>query len=102
MRDGIVAFEFADAFGDGLVRQLREDFLADMVVHLGQRGEIELRAHHLDELGAQLRFERDEQAGRGRLRAGARPARAAKAVSPASMAAVTSRRKCGSIAPFSS
>ena len=59
--DGIVAFEFADAFGDGLVGQLREDLLADVVVHFGQRGEIELRAHHLDELRAQLRFERDEK-----------------------------------------
>ncbi len=59
--DGVVALKITDAFGHGLVRQFREDLLADVIVHLGQRGEVEFRAHHFDELGPQLRFEGDDQ-----------------------------------------
>src|SRR4029077_12082796 len=56
--DRIVAFEIADAFGHGLVRQLRKNLLADSVVHFGERREIERGPHHLDEFWAQFRFER--------------------------------------------
>ena len=41
--DGVVGIELAHAFGHGLGRQLLEDLLADRVVDLGQRGEIEVR-----------------------------------------------------------
>ena len=40
--DRIVGIEIAHALGDDLGRQLFEDFLADRVVDLGQRGEVEL------------------------------------------------------------
>ena len=63
---GVVGIEVADAFGDGLRRQLFEDFLADRVVDLGERREVELAAHQLDEARAQLRIERlDQVAGVG-------------------------------------
>ena len=72
---GVVGIELAHALGDGLGRQLLEDFLADRVVDLGQRGEVELAAHQLDEARAQFRIERlDQVAGVGLVQfAGQRP-----------------------------
>ena len=64
--DGVVGIELAHAFGDGLRRQLLEDFLADGVVDLGQCGEVEVRAHQRDQARAQRRVERlDDGAGVG-------------------------------------
>ena len=59
--DGVVGIELAHAFGDGLGRQLFEDFLADGVVDLGQRREVEVGAHQLDQARAQFRIERLDQ-----------------------------------------
>src|SRR4029077_12781362 len=63
LEDGhrIIGIELAHAFGHGLGRQLFEDFLADGVIDLGQRGKIEVVPHQLDELGAQIRVERLDQ-----------------------------------------
>ncbi len=66
-------------FGDGLGRQLLEDFLADRVVDLGQRGEVEVVPHQLDQARAQLRIERLDQIADIGLDADRRPARAARA-----------------------
>ena len=45
-------------------RQLFEDLLADGVVDLGQRREVEVRAHQLDQARAQFRIERlEDRAG---------------------------------------
>ena len=63
---GVVGIEVAHALGDGSRRQLLEDFLADRVLDLGERGEIELAAQQLDEAGAQVGVERlDQVAGVG-------------------------------------
>ena len=59
--DRIVGIELAHAFGDGLGRQLFEDFLADGIVDLGQRREVEVVPHEPDQAGAQLRLERLDQ-----------------------------------------
>ena len=45
----IVGFNVAHAFGDGLRRQLVENFLAHRVVYFGERGEIEVDAEQLDQ-----------------------------------------------------
>ena len=64
--DGVVGIELAHALGDGFRRQLFEDFLADGVVDLGQRREVEIRAHQRDQARAQFRIERlDDGAGIG-------------------------------------
>ena len=64
--DGVVGIEIADALGDGLGRQLLEDFLAHRVVDFGQRREVEVLAHQLDELRPQIPVERlDQVAGVG-------------------------------------
>ena len=64
--DGVVGIELAHALGDGFRRQLFEDLLADGVVDLGQRGEVEIRAHQRDQARAQFRIERlDDGAGVG-------------------------------------
>ena len=62
----VVGIEIADALGDGLGRQLFEDFLADRVVDLGERGEVELAAQQFDKARAQVGIERlDQVAGVG-------------------------------------
>jgi hypothetical protein len=60
--DRIVGVELAHALGDGLGFELVEDLFADRVVDLGQRREIEVAAHELDEARAVLRVERLESA----------------------------------------
>ncbi len=63
---GIVGIEVADAVGDGLRRQLLEDFLAHRILDFGERGEVELHAEQLDEARTQLGVERvDQVAGVG-------------------------------------
>ena len=62
----VVGIEVADALGDGLGRQLFEDLLADGILDLGERGEVELAAEQLDEARAQVGIERlDQVAGVG-------------------------------------
>jgi hypothetical protein len=58
----------------------------DETAHFGERREAQSGSHHLDEFWAQFRLER----------------RSEKAEIGVSMAAVTSRGKSGSMAPFSS
>ena len=48
-RDRVVRFEVAHAFGDGGGFKLLEDFLADRIVDLCQRGEVEIRAEQFDQ-----------------------------------------------------
>ena len=52
--------EVAHALGDGRRLELLEDLLADGLVDLGQRGEIEVAAEELDEARAVLGLERLE------------------------------------------
>ena len=59
--DCIVGIEIAHAFGDGFGRQFVEDFLADRIVDFGERREVEVRAHQLDQPRSQLRVERLDQ-----------------------------------------
>ena len=54
--DGIVGFEFANTFGDRFRLELLEDFLANGVVDLVQRREVEIRAGHFDKAYTVLRF----------------------------------------------
>ena len=64
--DRVVGIELAHALGDGLGRQLFEDLLAHRVVDFGQRREVEVAAHQLDQLRPQLGIERlDQVAGVG-------------------------------------
>ena len=59
--DGVVGFELANALGDRLGLELLEDFLADGVVDLVQRGEVEIRAGQLHEADAVLGVEGRDQ-----------------------------------------
>ncbi len=62
----IVGIEIADAFGDDLGGNLVEDLLADRVVNLGQRGEVELAPQQLDKARPELAIKRlDQVAGVG-------------------------------------
>ena len=64
--DRIVGIEVAHALGDGLGLQFFEDLLAHRVVDFGERREVEVLAHQLDELRAQILIERlDQVAGVG-------------------------------------
>ena len=81
MCDGVVGIEIADAFGDGLRRQLLEDFLAHRVVDLGQRGEVEIAAQQFDEAAAAARDRAPRSDRRCRTRAGRRPDRVRPAAS---------------------
>ena len=58
---GIVGIELAHAFGHRLGRQFCEDLFADGIFDLGQRREIEVASHQLDQLGTQLGLERLDQ-----------------------------------------
>ena len=64
-RDEVVLFdgveEGAHAFGDDLVRKLFKNFLANRVVDFGQRGEVEILAHQLDERAPLVRQQRFDQ-----------------------------------------
>ena len=57
-RHRVVGFDLAHAFRHFLRRQVLEDFLAHRVIHLGERGEIEVDAEQFDETRAALGFER--------------------------------------------
>ena len=74
--DRVVGIEVAHALGDGLGRQLLEDFLADRVVDLGQRREVERAPSARSGAGAGPgRAPRSDR--RDRPRAARRPSRAA-------------------------
>ncbi len=65
--DRVIIFEILHAFGDGAGRQLFEDFIADLIFDFGQRREIEIMPHQLDELRAKLMVkpgDQDAQIGR--------------------------------------
>ena len=59
--DRVVGIEVAHALGDGRGLEILEDFLADRLVHLGQRREVEGGAQQLDQARAVLRLEGLEQ-----------------------------------------
>ena len=59
--DGVVGFQFANALRDRLRLEFLEDFLADGVVDLVQRREVEIGAGQLDELDPVLGFEAADQ-----------------------------------------
>ncbi len=62
----VVGIEIADALGDDLGGNLVENFLANRVVDLGQRGEVELAPQQLDKARPELALERlDQVAGVG-------------------------------------
>ena len=65
--DRVVGIEPFDRRGDLLVRHVLDDLLADRIVDLGQRGEVELVAHEADELRTLLRLKRDQQIAELRL-----------------------------------
>ena len=46
--DGVVAFEVAHAFDEGLDREFVEDFLAGRFADLHQGRKVEVRAHQFD------------------------------------------------------
>jgi hypothetical protein len=56
--DRVIGVELAHALGDGLGFQFLEDLLAHGVVDFGERREVEVGAHQLDELGARVGIER--------------------------------------------
>ena len=59
--DRVVGIELAHALGDGLGRQFLEDLLAHRIVDFGQRREVEVGAHQLDQLRPQIGIERLDQ-----------------------------------------
>ncbi len=70
--DGIVRIEVADAFRNRLVRQFVENLLADRIVDLGQRREVEVDAHQRDELRTVLGLQMlDQRADVGFMEIGA-------------------------------
>ena len=59
--DGVVGFEFADALRDRLRLEFLEDFLADGIVDLVQRREVEIRARQFHQADAIVGLERRDQ-----------------------------------------
>ncbi len=59
--DGVVGFELAHAFGDGLGLELLEDFLADGIVDFVQRRKVEIRAGQFYQLDAVIGLDRLDQ-----------------------------------------
>ena len=59
--DGVVGFQFANAFRDRLRFEFLEDFLADGVVDFVQRREVEIRAGQFHQADAVVGFERRDQ-----------------------------------------
>ena len=57
-RHRVVGFDVAHALGDGLRRQLVENFLAHRVVHFGERGKVEIDAEQFDQARALFGIER--------------------------------------------
>ena len=59
--DGVVGFQFADALRDRLRLEFFEDLLADGIVDLVERREVEIGAGDLDEVDAVLGLKRRDQ-----------------------------------------
>ncbi|MGY4312278.1 hypothetical protein ACVWW1_001581 [Bradyrhizobium sp. JR3.5] len=59
--DGVVGFELADALGNGLRLEFLEDLLADRLVDLVERREVEVRTRDLDQGDAVVRLQRLDQ-----------------------------------------
>ena len=59
--DGVVRFELPDALGDLFRLELFEDLLADGLVDLVQRREVEIRAGQFDQVDAVVRLQRRDQ-----------------------------------------
>ena len=59
--DGVVGFQFANALGDRLRFEFLENFLADGIVNLVQRREVEIGAGNFDEGDAVLGFKSPDQ-----------------------------------------
>ena len=59
--DGVVGFQFANALGDRLRFEFLEDFLADGIVDLVQRREVEIGAGQFDQRDAVVGFEGRDQ-----------------------------------------
>ena len=59
--DGVIGLELADAFRDRLRLELFEDLLADGVVDLVQRREMEIGAGQFHQADAVVRLERSDQ-----------------------------------------
>ncbi len=59
--DGIVGLEFANAFGDRRWLEFLQDFLADGVIDLVQRREVEIGAGQFDQPGPQIGLKRLDQ-----------------------------------------
>jgi hypothetical protein len=59
--DGVIGFQFANALRDRFGFEFPEDFLADGVIDLVQRREVEIGAGQLNEADAVVRFERRDQ-----------------------------------------
>ena len=59
--DGVVGFQFANALGDRLRLEFLEDFLADGVIDLVERREVEIGAGQFDQLDAIVGLERADQ-----------------------------------------
>jgi hypothetical protein len=60
-RDRVVGFDVAHAFRHRLRRQLFENFVAHRIVHLGERGEVEVDAEQFDQARAAGRLQRFQQ-----------------------------------------
>ena len=65
--DGVVGLQLANAFRDGLGFQLFEDLLADGVVNLVERGEVEIGAGQFDQPDAVVGGECGDQVAQVRL-----------------------------------
>ena len=59
--DGVVGFQFANAFGDRLRLEFLEDFLADGIVDFVERREVEIGAGQFHQVDAVVGFERLDQ-----------------------------------------
>ena len=59
--DGVVGFQFANALRDRLRFEFLEDFLADGIVDLVQRREVEIGAGQFDQRDAVVGFEGPDQ-----------------------------------------
>ena len=59
--DGVIGLDVAHAFGNGLRVQFVENFLANRVVDLGQRGKVEVDAQEFDQTRALVGIERFQE-----------------------------------------
>ena len=65
--DGVVAFEVAHAFDEGLDREFLEDVLAGRLADLHQGRKVEVRAHQLDKTWPRFVAQQLQQGAKVRL-----------------------------------